>query len=644
MNNLIANMRLSRKLGLVGLIVVVMVALPMGLYLHRMWLSIESTASEIDGIAPSRSLLNLMRLTQQHRGLSANVLGGKAELEAQRAAKQTEIETAVSQFDAVVKRDIDNARVRADWLRAVEQWQLLAKALPARSVDATQSFARHTALISDQIDLHDRVVDHFGLSLDPQAGTYFLVLSTLQHMPRLTEALGQARARGSLLLARGAATAIERASLAALADRAATGLHDIDLTMAKAFEASPELRGGLGAKLEKVRADVDGLVKLMREKIVLSEALDLPSADYFKAGTVVIDQVFALIDETDKALEGALRERRRADLIEEGAMLGGSVVLLALCLGFGIVVSRAIVRSADKAKQAVERIAAGDLTMQMGDHARDEMGQLLEAVQKMQASLTETVGSVRRNAESVATASAEIAQGNLDLSQRTEEQASALEQTAASMEQLGATVVHNADNAKEANSLASGASEIAVRGGAVVSQVVDTMKGINVSSKKISDIIGVIDGIAFQTNILALNAAVEAARAGEQGRGFAVVAGEVRSLAQRSADAAREIKTLINASVEQVEQGTALVDQAGHTMEEIVSAINRVSSIMAEINSASAEQSAGVAQVGQAVNQMDQTTQQNAALVEESAAAAESLKSQATQLVQAVAVFRLSQH
>jgi len=643
MNNLVANMRLSRKLGLVGLIVLVMVALPMGLYLQRMWQSIESTSAELNGIAPSRSLLNLMRLTQQHRGLSANVLGGKVELEAQRAAKQAEIDAAVSQFDAVVKRDVDNARVRADWLRAVEQWQSLAKALPARSVDGAQSFALHTALISDQIDLHDRVADHFGLSLDPQAGTYFLVLSTLQHMPRLTEALGQARARGSLLLARGAATAIERASLAALADRAATGLHDIDLTMAKAFEATPALRGGLGVKLEKVHADVDGLVKLMREKIVLSEALDHPSADYFKAGTVVIDQLFALIDETDKALEGALLERRRSDFVEEGLMLGGSVVLLALCLGFGLVVSRSIVRSADKAKQAVERIAAGDLTVQMGDNPRDEMGQLLEAVQQMQSSLTDTVGSVRRNAESVATASAEIAQGNLDLSQRTEEQASALEQTAASMEQLGATVVHNADNAKEANALASGASEIAVKGGAVVSQVVDTMKGINVSSKKISDIIGVIDGIAFQTNILALNAAVEAARAGEQGRGFAVVAGEVRSLAQRSADAAREIKTLINASVEQVEKGTALVDQAGHTMEEIVSAINRVSSIMAEINSASAEQSAGVAQVGQAVNQMDQTTQQNAALVEESAAAAESLKTQANQLVQAVAVFQLAQ-
>jgi len=252
------------------------------------------------------------------------------------------------------------------------------------------------------------------------------------------------------------------------------------------------------------------------------------------------------------------------------------------------------------------------------------------------------VSDVRQNADGVATASAQIAQGNLDLSSRTEEQASALEQTAASMEQLTATVRQNAENAKAANELSHGASTIAIKGGAVVDQVVETMAGINDSSNKIADIINVIDGIAFQTNILALNAAVEAARAGDQGRGFAVVAGEVRTLAQRSAAAAKEIKTLISTSVERVTQGTALVTQAGTTMAEIVSAIKRVSDVVGEISVASNEQSIGVGQVGEAVSQMDQVTQQNAALVEESAAAAESLKSQAQQLVQAVAVFKLS--
>jgi methyl-accepting chemotaxis protein len=291
---------------------------------------------------------------------------------------------------------------------------------------------------------------------------------------------------------------------------------------------------------------------------------------------------------------------------------------------------------------AVQRIAAGDLSRKVVRHANDEIGHLATHVDAMQASLLQLVSVVRGNAESVATASEQIAHGNQDLSQRTERQASALQQTAATMDELGSTVRNNADNARQANQLAHSASDVAVRGGEVVGQVVETMKGINDSSRKIADIIGVIDGIAFQTNILALNAAVEAARAGEQGRGFAVVAGEVRTLAQRSAEAAREIKALIGTSVERVERGTALVDQAGRTMQEVVQSIRRVTDIVGEISAASGEQASGVAQVGQAVSEMDQATQQNAALVEQSAAAAESLKQQAQHLVAAVGAFKIA--
>jgi methyl-accepting chemotaxis protein len=320
-----------------------------------------------------------------------------------------------------------------------------------------------------------------------------------------------------------------------------------------------------------------------------------------------------------------------------------SVVALALALGLVLAVwlVRSITRPLQVAVVALDRVAQGDLTVPIESQAQDETGQLLQALQRMQASLITTVGSVRGNAQSVAIASTQIAQGNGDLSQRTEEQASALEQTAATMDQLGSTVRNNADNAQQAHRMSAQASEVAVQGGAVVGQVVDTMQGINASAKRIADIIAVIDGIAFQTNILALNAAVEAARAGEQGRGFAVVATEVRNLAQRSADAAKEIKSLIIDSVERVERGSVLVGQAGTTMQDVVTAIQKVSDIVGEISSASTEQSAGVAQVGQAIAQMDQVTQQNAALVEESAAAAESLKQQAQQLVQAVSVFRL---
>ena len=318
----------------------------------------------------------------------------------------------------------------------------------------------------------------------------------------------------------------------------------------------------------------------------------------------------------------------------------------ALLLGFGLVllVTRHLVgRLGGEPAEAVQlarAVAQGDLTTQIYLNPGDKQS-LMAWLDVMQRQLGEAVLKVRQGSVSVATASGEIAHGNADLNQRTEEQASALEETAASMEELSSTVKQNADNARQANQLALGASTVAIKGGEVVGQVVQTMKGINDSSKKIADIIGVIDGIAFQTNILALNAAVEAARAGEQGRGFAVVASEVRSLAGRSADAAKEIKSLINASVERVEQGTALVDQAGATMTEVVSSIKRVTDIMGEISAASTEQSAGVAQVGEAVSQMDRATQQNASLVEQSAAAAESLKAQAQALVQAVAVFKL---
>ena len=344
------------------------------------------------------------------------------------------------------------------------------------------------------------------------------------------------------------------------------------------------------------------------------------------------------------------REALSAELVEvqgEAARarseLLGMVLAVAVCLlGLSWSIARVLRQRVQMSQQVAERVRQGDLTVPVSDAARDEFSPLLLTLDQMQVSLRQIVGTVRQNAESVAAASGQIAQGNHDLSSRTEEQASALQQTAASMEQLGTTVRQNATHALEANRLASDASNVATQGGTVVAEVVNTMRGINDSARQIADIIGTIDGIAFQTNILALNAAVEAARAGEQGRGFAVVAGEVRSLAQRSAQAAKEIKDLIGASVARVEQGTALVDQAGSTMSEVVAAIQRVADIVAEISTASREQSQGVSQVGEAVTQMDQATQQNAALVEESAAAAASLNMQAQQLVDAVAVFRIA--
>ena len=318
-----------------------------------------------------------------------------------------------------------------------------------------------------------------------------------------------------------------------------------------------------------------------------------------------------------------------------------ALLLIAVSLGAFLFMNRVILRPLRSVGESFDKIAAGDLTTRVEVNSTNEIGQLFAAVKRMQESLTRTVSAVRRGVDEINVGSREISAGNTDLSSRTEEQAASLEETAASMEQLASTVKQNADNARQANQLAASASDVAERGGSAVSEVVTTMQAISASSRKISEIVSVIDGIAFQTNILALNAAVEAARAGEQGKGFAVVAGEVRSLAQRSAQAAKEIKGLIEDSVGKVGAGSQQVERAGATMQEIVASVKRVTDIMGEISAASEEQSSGIDQVNRAVSQMDEVTQQNAALVEE-AAAAGSLEEQAQRLAEAVAVFKIN--
>jgi methyl-accepting chemotaxis protein len=371
------------------------------------------------------------------------------------------------------------------------------------------------------------------------------------------------------------------------------------------------------------------------EMAQLTNARMVPAMNAYVASIqAVLDGQKAMIDESAASID-AIHQSGRMFLIALG------LVALALGAGLAWLISASITRPMNHAVEIARTVASGDLASRIEVRSTDETGQLMQALKEMNESLLQTVRQIRTGADTIATASSQIASGNLDLSSRTEQQASSLEETASSMEELTATVKQNADNARQANQLAASASDVAAQGGAMVSQVVETMGSINESARRIVDIIAVIDGIAFQTNILALNAAVEAARAGEQGRGFAVVAAEVRNLAQRSAAAAKEIKILIGDSVEKVDAGTRLVDQAGAKMDEIVASVKRVTAIIGDITSASQEQTAGIEQINQAITQMDQVTQQNASLVEEAAAAAASLQEQAGKLAQAVGIFRL---
>jgi len=431
-------------------------------------------------------------------------------------------------------------------------------------------------------------------------------------------------------------TKTERAGIARRFDEAIARLKALDVA------GTDEDRPLIDAAVKAVAAyakKADEAIDMGSDDVNLGLAAMMSADDGYKAASEAILQLAKFVGDAADVKRAEVEALAQTELV----VIGIAVVLAAaLALAVSVVIARRTAAQVAATARSAEALASGDLTVRFDAAAKDEIGQLAQALEHMRESFGRLIMQIRSGVDSVSTASREIAQGNADLSSRTEQQASNLQQTAASMEQMTSAVKQNADAARQANQLAASASQVAAKGGAVVGEVVSTMDQISASSRKIADIIGVIDGIAFQTNILALNAAVEAARAGEQGRGFAVVAGEVRNLAQRSAQAAREIKSLIGESVQKVETGAKLVNDAGQTMSDIVAQVKRVTDLIGEITSSTLEQSNGIGQVNQAVTQLDQMTQQNAALVEQSAAAAESLREQADKLARAVAIFKLS--
>ena len=992
--SLLRKMNLGRRFVVLGMLALALVGFQLSLYVREANKLIESTATERSGVPVVEALMEAMRVTQMHRGVANAWLAGVGTTPAQFEAARTDAAKTMPLLEKLATDDAVPQDLRKPLVAAVSEWKNLSAAVVAKSIEVADSRKRHTALIDGYIGLVEAAADTYGLTLDPEAATYYMVISTVEYMPGLAESLGRLRAQGAEVLATKATVgADERVAVEVLVDRAAYFLQRADSTFMKAVSADPGLEKKIGGLREEAGKQMAAAVKLARAVLIAGERTQTV-ADYrtgmnaaieaqFKLSGAAIHEIDSLLEARESGLRGTLyrvlallglfivvagilavmivrsvvaplqeavaiadavtagrldntintgfddeaghlmaalkkmqegllemltSERKAAEVTlrlkqsldvaatnvmvadadynivytnqslqkmlevaesdlkkqlpafnaktvigtnidvfhknpsHQRTMLAGlrSSHTTALQIGgrrfqlivnpilgakgerlgtvvewqdqtemlaarekeaalaaenvriknaldkcttnvmianndcnivymnesvvamltnaeadirkalpqfdaknllqanidvfhknpshqrnllsglrgtystqivvggrtFGLIANPIIDAQGERVGSVVEwrdrtvevavehevagivkaavagdftkriglngkegffkqlgeginqlmetssvglnevvrvlgALAKGDLTEKITNEYEGTFGQLKNDSNLTVEKLTEIVSQIRESTESINTASKEIAQGNTDLSSRTEEQASSLEETASSMEELTSTVKQNAENAKQANQLAIGASEVAVKGGEVVGQVVTTMGSINESSKKIADIISVIDGIAFQTNILALNAAVEAARAGEQGRGFAVVATEVRNLAQRSAAAAKEIKGLISDSVEKVGNGTKLVDQAGKTMEEVVTSIKRVTDIMAEITAASQEQSAGIEQVNQAITQMDEVTQQNAALVEEAAAAAESLEEQAQVLAQAVAVFRV---
>ena len=640
MTSILTKLLLWQKFVLLSVIALILTAIPTALYYLESSKNLDAALAEKQGLPAMTLILKTVQLTQQHRGLSALVLGGVSSEKDKREAKQKEADASYSGMAAIVKTINDKAITDA-WNKAEQDWNTLREQVTKSSIAVPASYQAHSALVPKLLLVNDLIGDYYGLSLDPNIDSYQLIQAMYYIQPYLTEELGRMRAKGAGLLTKKEATLEDKMVVSDLIARSQDRTQQMNNSFNKAVLSNPEIEKKLGAVMKEAIGQATGAMKLATEKIAKAEALEFSSVDYVQVTTRAIDTQFQLNADATKELHGIL-DQRISDFYQlRWTMIISMLALICVAGLFARAIARSVSIPLEQAIVVAQHIASGDLRFPADPNGHNETGRLLQALEDMRVSLIDIVGNVRDSIENINNGTHDIARGNVDLSARTETQASSLEETASSMEQMTGTVKQNSDSARQANQLVNDASMVATEGGGIVDQVIHTMEAINISSRKISEIIGVIDGIAFQTNILALNAAVEAARAGEQGRGFAVVAAEVRNLAQRSATAAREIKGLIGSSVEQVDAGNELAGHAGKAMKDIVASVKRITDIMSEIVTATVEQSTGIEQIDLAITQMDEMTQQNAALVEQAAAAAEGLQEQSQALVQTVSVFKL---
>ena len=639
----IGKLKLRQIFLVLSIIALILASIPSYLYLSEVTKRLDAYSSEQTGLKAVTKVLLAIQLTQQHRGLSALHLNDISGANEKRLLKQTGVDEAYSEVNInVVQANIPAFQQR--WTEINKDWNLLKLSVAQKALTESESFNQHVALLEKLMSFNELVGDHYGLSLNADKDTYHLIQATFYQMPSLAEELGQLRAKGASLLAKKTASSADQLTISMIMARVGDRAEQTRSSFTKAGAANDKISSELGSIASVASLQLKDLLTTASNQILKNETLTFEAEKYVDIATKAIDSQFAFNSAAGKYLSTHIAMRVDEFQQLRAKMLLAMTLIAALASYFVWTITQAITSQLTRAIEIAQNIARGNLVNEFGKLPDNEIGRMLRALQEMNASLRAMVSDVRSSIEYIGAATSEIAAGNTDVSARLETQASNLEETASSMEQLTSTVAENADNARRATELVHGALNAATDGHRIVTQVVSTMNDINDSSRKVVEIIAVIDGIAFQTNILALNAAVEAARAGEQGRGFAVVASEVRNLAHRSAAAAKQIKDLISHSVERVDAGNMLVGETGNSMDIIQERINKIATIMSEIAFATKEQSAGISQVNEAVTQIDDMTQQNAALVEQTAAASSSLHEQTEALVKSMSNFTLPQN
>jgi methyl-accepting chemotaxis protein len=635
--NSLSNFSLGKKLVIVviGLLAPSLFLLYKAITLQQSTIAIAQL--ELQGVDYTEAFQTASGSIAQHRGLAALYLAGDTSYEAAMAESVKQADAAIAIIDKLESTD-PVLRIGSDWKAAVDEWNSIKN---SATIKSDESHRRHSDLLAKLASLTVRAADRSTLILDPVEVSYYLMDATVIQLPRTQLDLFDLRGATVSMAAGSSLSLAARANLAARVQRVRDNVTALQAAIEKLAKLKPEAAEAMRHVVAAHATAALNLATLADNSLVLSDQPQHVGASALAFGTNAYETANDLYSVLTPLLRAELQARVDAAAWERNFTAACYFVLIGLALWFARKVRHYITHSALALVKYIGRMATGEIGRKASIVSNDEFGQIISAVNRLDSKLVEVVGVIHRTADTVGRAAKELAHGNEDLSGRTQQQAASIEETAASMEEMTATVKQNAENARQANHLVAGARKQAEVGGTVVHRAVDAMQEINASSRKIADIIGVIDEIAFQTNLLALNAAVEAARAGEQGRGFAVVASEVRNLAQRSASAAKEIKNLINDSVEKVKSGAELVNESGRTLADIMSSVKKATDVVAEIAAASGEQSSGIEQVNLAITQMDTGTQENAALVEESTAVSKTIHSTASQLIEAMAFFKV---